>query len=65
MGEHRLELLQPDAATVHSATSRALLKTREFENGGIDKMLAETITKPAQTKWAVPIVLVHKVDGTL
>lgn len=63
--KHRLELLKLVPRPVHSAPYREGPKNHKFEKTEIDKMLDESITEPAQTDWASPIVFASKRNGTL
>lgn len=65
IAKQRIELLSTDAAPAHFAPCRALLRTRKFKKAKIEKMLAENITKPTQTKCVAPIIFVPKKDVTL
>lgn len=40
-------------------------KIREFEKAEIKKVLSQKVIKPAQTKWAAPIVFALKMDDSL
>lgn len=41
------------------------LKTKVFEKSGIVKKIVQKVTGPTQTKWAAPIELAPKKDGSL
>lgn len=65
IAERIIDYLNPNTAPVHSDTCFACAKSKEFENAKIKKMSAENIIEPTQTKWAVPVVIIQKKDGSL
>lgn len=65
IANHRIELLSPDTAPVHSTPYRASPKTREFKKTKIKKILTRNIVDGEKTKWAAAIEPVLKNGGTL
>lgn len=63
--KHRIELLQPASAHLHSAPFRVDPKPPEIELVKIYKLLVEHIFEPAQIEWTVSIVLVQNKDRAL
>lgn len=47
---HRIELLSPDTAPIHSAQYRVDLKTWQFEKAETKKLPSKYIVEPAQTE---------------
>lgn len=62
---HCIELVNFNAALVHSSLCRAGQKAREFVKAEIMKMFEENIIKPVQTERASQIVFVQKKDDTI
>lgn len=63
--KHRLELLNESTQPGHSVLYRAGPETRNFKKSETKKMLPQNRIKPAQNKWAAPILFAPKSDGTL
>lgn len=63
--QHRIEPEKTDSHPIKSAPYQAGSKAKKLEKQEIDRMLTVYVIEPAQTKWASPIVLVQKKDGTL
>jgi hypothetical protein len=61
---HRVEVL-PGSKPVRAQPYRAGSHARVAQKTEIDRMLAQQVIEPATCKWASPIVLVPKLDGTL
>ena len=62
--EHRIKL-KPDSEPVFSQPYGAGPKARDIEPEEVSKMLSAGVIEPATTKWASPVVIVPKSDGTL
>lgn len=63
--KHRIKTDPADAGPIISAPYRDWPKEQELEKEEIGKLVSMNMKKPAQSKWASPIILVLKKDGSL
>jgi len=61
--EHRIEL-KPGSQPVRLSPCRIGPKTRELNKAQVDRMLKLEVIDPSQSKWASPVVLIPKPDGS-
>jgi Reverse transcriptase (RNA-dependent DNA polymerase) len=61
---HRISVM-PGSKPVHCQPYRAGSRARVAEKQEIDRMIEQKVIEPATCKWASPIVLVPKQDGSL
>lgn len=64
ISKHRIELL-PNSNPVHSAPYRAGAAVWKLKRLEIENTISQKVIKPAQTKWAIPIVFASKIDGLI
>ena len=62
--EHLIDLLN-GSRPIHAQPFRAGARAREIARVEIEKMLSQEVIEPETFKWASPIVLVPKPDGSL
>ena len=62
--EHGIELT-PRTKPVHQPPYRAGHKHRYFPTSEVNRMLAEGVIRPSQSKWASPVVSAPKGAGSL
>lgn len=60
VANHCTNLFQTDTAPVHLAPYWETRKTQTFEKTKINKMIADTIIKPARADWGAPTVFVPR-----
>ena len=62
--KHRIELT-PGARPFRCQPYQAGPRTREAEQTSVDEMLANGVITRSKSEWASPVVLIHKLDGSL
>lgn len=62
--EHKIELVL-GSLSIHQQLYKAAMKERETERLEMSRMLKERIIDPSHSKYASPMVLIQKPDGSL